>query len=105
MERRTIRTLKAHEIDVRVQQVCGDDNSPGAILLLYKDARCDMAILDETFGMYGWQREHTFKDDKNYCKVSIWDDTKGMWIASNRLPSPLPTQRACRVYTSTTISR
>lgn len=81
METKTIRTLKAHEIDVRVQQVCGDDNTPGAILLLYKDARCDMAILDETFGMYGWQREHAFKDDKNYCKVSIWDDSKGMWIS------------------------
>lgn len=81
MEMKSIRTLKAHEIDVRVQQVCGDDNAPGAILLLYKDARCDMAILDETFGMYGWQREHAFKDDKNYCKVSIWDDKKAMWIS------------------------
>lgn len=81
METKTIRTLKAHEIDVRVQQVCGNNNAVGAILLLYKDARCDMAILDETFGMYGWQREHSFKENKNYCKVSIWDENKAMWIS------------------------
>jgi hypothetical protein len=76
-----IRLLEAREIDVRIQQVCGTAPNVGAILLLYKDARCDMAILDETFGMYGWQREHSFKDGKNYCKVSIWDDKKRCWIA------------------------
>lgn len=76
-----IRLLEAREIDVRIQQVCGTAPNVGVILLLYKDARCDMAILDETFGMYGWQREHSFKDGKNYCKVSIWDDQKRCWIA------------------------
>jgi hypothetical protein len=76
-----IRLLEEREIDVRIQQVCGTAPNVGAILLLYKDARCDMAILDETFGMYGWQREHSFKDGKNYCKVSIWDDQKRCWIA------------------------
>ncbi|MBQ5693403.1 MAG: hypothetical protein IIV72_08125 [Alistipes sp.] len=76
-----IRLLEAREIDVRIQQVCGTAPNVGAILLLYKDARCDMAILDETFGIYGWQREHSFKEGKNYCKVSIWDDKKQCWIA------------------------
>lgn len=76
-----IRLLEAREIDVRIQQVCGTAPNVGVILLLYKDARCDMAILDETFGMYGWQREHSFKDSKNYCKVSIWDEKKQCWIA------------------------
>ena len=38
------RPLKANEIDVRVQSV----TEKGCILLLYKDARCDMNILDET---------------------------------------------------------
>ena len=81
MEKKNIRTLRALEIDVRVQQVCGKEPNVGAILLLYKDARCDMAILDETFGMFGWQREHSFKDGKNYCKVSIWDEKKQCWVA------------------------
>lgn len=72
-----IRLLKPDEIDVRAQQVTKE----GAILLLYKNSRTDMAILDETFGMFGWQREHSFKDGKNYCKVSIWDEGKKQWVS------------------------
>lgn len=48
------------------------------ILLLYKDARADMNILDETFGAMNWQRHHS-RDNAN-CTVSIWDDSKGQWI-------------------------
>lgn len=48
------RDLKAEEIECRVQSV--KDN--GLVLLLYKDARVDMNILDETFGAENWQREH-----------------------------------------------
>lgn len=49
------RTLKADEIDVRVGMV----RQNGMSLLLYKDARCDMNILDETVGSMNWKREHT----------------------------------------------
>lgn len=70
----TIRLLRADEIDVRVAQV----KESGASLLLYKDARCDMNILDETFGSMNWQRRHT-RDNAN-CIVSIWDETKKAWI-------------------------
>lgn len=73
----SIRLLKASEIEVRVQQVTARN---GAVLLLYKNARCDMSILDETFGMFGWQREHSFKDGKNYCRVSIMNPGTGDWI-------------------------
>lgn len=44
------RELKADEIDVRVQRVGQNNNGYYAIFLLYKDARCDMTILDETVG-------------------------------------------------------
>lgn len=71
-----IRLLRADEIDVRAQQV----KENGAVLLLYKDARCDMAILDETFGMLGWQRRHEFKDGNNYCTVSVWNSELAQWI-------------------------
>ena len=57
------RNLKANEIDVRVQSYV--PNSKGAILLLYKDARCDMNILDETIGALNWKREHTREDRKS----------------------------------------
>lgn len=70
------RDLKANEIDVRIAQV----KQNGVSLLLYKDARVDQNILDETVGPYNWQREHEFKDSKLYCKVSIWDKEKGQWI-------------------------
>ena len=49
-----IRTLKAEEITTRVQSVIqykyqGKDKV-GVMLLLYKDARVDMNILDEVYG-------------------------------------------------------
>ena len=69
------RPLEVTEIDVRVAQV----KESGISLLLYKDARCDMNILDETVGAFGWKREHT-RDNAN-CIVSIWDEEKNQWIS------------------------
>ena len=69
------RLLRADEIDARI----GATKPNGVSLLLYKDARCDMNILDETFGMFGWQRTHT-RDNAN-CTVSIWDGEKQQWIS------------------------
>lgn len=68
------RKLKAEEIECRVAQI----SEKGLALLLYKDARCDMNILDETVGEMNWKREHT-RDNKN-CIVSIWDKEKQEWI-------------------------
>lgn len=69
------RDLRADEIDVRIAQV----KDKGISLLLYKDARCDMNILDETVGAYNWQRSHS-RDNAN-CIVSIWDEEKDQWIS------------------------
>ncbi len=69
------RTLRADEIDVRVATV----KESGVSLLLYKDARCDMNILDETIGSMSWKREHT-RDNAN-CIVSLWDSEKQQWIS------------------------
>lgn len=75
------RLLNADEIECRVGQCFPDAKNPTAVsILLYKDARCDMAILDETIGSTNWQRIHEFKDGKLYCTVSIWDKEKLMWI-------------------------
>ena len=70
------RTLRADEIDVRV----GSKGKDGAFFLLYKDARCDMAILDEKLTPFGWQREHKQLKDVIYCGVSIKDPETGTWI-------------------------
>ena len=71
-----IRLLNANEIDCRV----GTATAKGFSILLYKDARVDMQILDEVFGSFGWQREHKEIKGNLYCGISIWDDTKQQWI-------------------------
>ena len=70
------RTLKAEEIDVRV----GNVFSWGYSLLLYKDARCDMNILDEAVGSESWQRDHKEIKGNLYCGVGIWDKEKAQWV-------------------------
>lgn len=72
-----IRTLKANEIEARVQIV----KENGCSLLLYKDARCDMKILDEVFGPLGWEREHQIVNGNLFCTVRVWDEKKSMWVA------------------------
>lgn len=87
------RTLRADEIDVRVQQV--KKNGAGKVyaqLLLYKDARVDMTLLDEEFGILGWQREHSFKDGKNYCKVSVYDKEHNVWVVKEDIGTPSNTE-------------
>lgn len=79
MELRKPRKLKANEIECRVGSIAKGPNGPkGVSLLLYKDARCDMTILDETFGANNWKREHS-RDNAN-CTVSVWDGAKNEWV-------------------------
>ena len=70
------RTLYADEIECRV----GTINEKGFTVLLYKDARCDMNILDETVGNDNWQRDHKEVKGNLYGGVAIWDDAKKQWI-------------------------
>ena len=69
------RTLKENEIDCRVSQIA----SNYCTLLLYKDARVDMNILDETVGSMNWQKKYS-RDNAN-CTVEIWCEDKKQWIA------------------------
>lgn len=70
------RDLKANEIDVRLATV----KENGVSLLLYKDARCDMNILDETFTSFGWKRDHKELKGNIYCGISIYDKDKNEWV-------------------------
>jgi len=69
------RLLKAEEIEVRVGQVMRGK----ATLLLYKDARCDMAILDELYDGR-WQRDHKEVKGNMYAGVGVWDEELMQWI-------------------------
>lgn len=81
------RTLRADEIDCRVARV----TKYGAQLLLYKDARCDQNVLDETVGPMNWQRHHS-RDNAN-CTVSIWDENKGMWVSKEDVGTESNTEK------------
>jgi len=69
------RALRADEIECRPALVM----ESGLSLLLYKDARVDQDILDETVGPMNWQRKHS-RDNAN-CVVEIWDIDKKMWVS------------------------
>lgn len=77
MEQKAIRLLRADEIECRVSVI----NEKGLGLLLYKDARVDQKILDETFGMFGWKRSHQSLDGNLYCTVEVLDRETGEWVA------------------------
>lgn len=77
MEQGLIRLLKAEEIECRISTI----NEKGLSLLLYKDARVDQRILDETFGVFGWKRSHQCIDGNLYCTVEILDRETGQWVA------------------------
>ena len=61
------RLLDKDDIEVRVQSV----KETGAVLLLYKNARVDMNILDETVGAENWQREHYECKGNLFCRVGV----------------------------------
>ena len=61
------RDLRADEIDVRVAQA----TEYGVTLLLYKDARVDMDILDETVGQANWQNRFYEHKGILFCSLGI----------------------------------
>lgn len=87
--------LSANDIECRVQQVrqTYDKKSVEAVLLLYKDARCDMRYLDMLYGVTGWQRKHHLIGDRLYCTVEIWDSEKNMWIAKEDVGTESNTEK------------
>lgn len=77
MKNLKFRRLRAGEIDVRVESI----SEKGCSLLLYKDARVDQNILDETVGALNWTRSHQLIGENLYCTVSIRDGETGYWVS------------------------
>lgn len=69
--------LEPADIECRISTV----KSNGGSILLYKDARCDMRILDQVFGLYGWQRKSELLDGQLFCTVSVQNPTTKEWIS------------------------
>ena len=70
------RNLKPSEIEVRI----GSTTKKTFSLLLYKDARVDMALLDEVVGKGNWQREHKILGNDIYCRVGIYNKELNCWV-------------------------
>ena len=71
-----MRELTHNEIEVKVKQV----TAKGAVLLLYKTARVDMAILDEEFGPMNWQSDYKVVKDNLYCGIGVRDKETKEWV-------------------------
>lgn len=87
MKELKFRCLRAEDVNARVQKLVA---GKGAILLLYKDARCDMSMLDEAVGAFNWKREHS-RDNAN-CTISLWDEDKSQWVSKEDVGTPSNTE-------------
>ena len=85
-----IRLLNASEIECRIGTF---KEGKGISLLLYKDARVDMRILDEVFGFDGWEREHQLIDGKLFCTVRVWSEKRGCWISKQDVGTESNTEK------------
>ena len=86
------RALRADEIDCRIQSLSENKNGVGAVVLLYKDARVDMNILDETVGATNWKRSHELIGDRLYCTISIRDEN-GEWVSKQDVGTESNTEK------------
>lgn len=69
------RTLSADDVEARVARSTGK----GLSLLIYKNARVDMRILDETVGPENWQREHYECKGNLFCRIGIKCGDEWIW--------------------------
>ena len=70
------RTLKESEIECRVK-TCTEN---GAVILLYKTARTDMDILDETVGPENWESDYKEIKGNLYCGIGIrFENSPTVW--------------------------
>ena len=74
----TFRPLYANEIECRVGNVAKDGS--GFFLLLYKNARVDQNILDETFGVWNWQCRYYQVKNTMVCSIGIYNEERKEWI-------------------------
>lgn len=76
MKEITFRNLTADELELRPARC----TEKGTQLLIYKDARCDQNILDETVGAFGWQRKHYELKGNMYCSLGIKNEETNEWV-------------------------
>lgn len=88
-EMEKFRKLKADEIECRVSQI----NEKGLTLLLYKDARCDMNMLDEVVGPERWQCRYEDHKGTLFCSVGVREGDEWIWKEDAGAPSNMESQK------------
>ena len=76
------RLLRPDEIECRIGAVKGKSNKgPGGVsLLLYKTARTDANLLDETVGPENWVNDFKLIDGVLYGGIGIYNAAKDSWV-------------------------
>lgn len=70
------RDLTADEIECRVKKI----KDSGAVVLLYKTARCDYNLLDEVVSPEMWQCDFREVKGNMYCTIRVWNKELQQWI-------------------------
>lgn len=86
-----MRLIRPNEINAYVKTV---KNNKG-LILLYKDSRYDMAVLDEEFGTFGWETSYQEIKGTLYCTIRVWDAQRSHWVekTSNGVESDMEAQK------------
>ena len=74
---RAFRLLRESEIECRISEI--SKNGKGLSLLLYKTARTDAALLDETYGAQNWQNDFKIMDGNLYGGIGIRFNDTWVW--------------------------
>lgn len=87
-----MRLIRPDEINAYVKQVT--KNNKG-LILLYKDSRYDMAVLDEMYGPMGWQVSYSEVKGSLYCTIGVFDPQRSQWVekTSNGMESDIEAQK------------
>ena len=70
------RNARADELELRV----GSTNDKGFSLLIYKTARTDANILDETVGAFNWQKKFYQVKNTMICEIGIYNEERKEWV-------------------------
>ena len=73
---RQFRLLRPDEIECRVSTV----KDSGISLLLYKTARTDYSLFDETYGAMNWQCKYELINGSMYCGIGVYCEEKKEWV-------------------------
>lgn len=76
MKELTFRNARADELELRV----GSTNDKGFSLLIYKTARTDANILDETVGAFNWQKRFYQVKNTMICEIGIYNEERKEWV-------------------------